>query len=75
MEQTAIEMKPVSSLSIKAVGYDDATGTAAIAFSSGGVYHYHGVSPEAHKALVEAPSIGKHFHAHFKTNYEGKKQA
>lgn len=75
MEQTAIELKPVNSLSIKGIGYDEATNTCAIQFSSGGTYHYRGVSPEAHKALVEAPSIGAHFHKHFKANYEGAKQA
>lgn len=74
MPQTAIKMTPVSSLSIKAIGYDDDTSTLAVQFDSG-IYHYKGVSPEQHDALVNAESIGKHFHLHIKSQYAGQKAA
>jgi hypothetical protein len=61
-----MEMKPVDSSNIAAVGHDPATGTLAVAFRDGNLYHYDGVSSEAHAALMQAESIGKHFHAHIK---------
>lgn len=33
-----------------------------VRFKNGYVYEAHGVSPETHKAFVEAPSKGTHWH-------------
>jgi hypothetical protein len=68
-----MEMKPVQSSNIEAVGYDPDTQTLAVQFNGGGVYHYAGVSAEAHKALVEAPSVGGHFHQHIRGVHQHKK--
>lgn len=64
----AIELKPVTSSQIKAIGYDPATKTLACVFARGPghVYHYSDVSPEQHAAFVDAESIGTHFGKHFK---------
>jgi len=56
-----MDRNPVNSTSIAAVGYDAESKTLAIEFHSGKVYHYQGVEPEKHRALLAAPSIGKHF--------------
>lgn len=56
-----IERKPVLSSNIKAIGYDAASKQLDVEFSSGSVYRYSGVSPEAHASFISAPSIGSHF--------------
>ena len=58
-----IELKPVESGQIKAVGYDEATNTLAVQFRHGkqAIYHYPGVKPETHAAFVGAESLGTFF--------------
>lgn len=64
-----IPREPVVSSNLKAVGYDAATQTLDVEFNSGRVYRYRGVPPEAHKAFVNAESIGKHFGQHIRTKF------
>ena len=52
---------PVASSSIRAIGYDAAALRLYVEFHSGDVYAYEWVSPRAHRALMEADSIGAHF--------------
>lgn len=59
-----MQMQTVESSSIKAVGHDPISSTLRVQFHNGGVYEYHGVTAEQHKALLGADSIGRHFHAH-----------
>jgi len=63
-----IEMKPVESSNIAAVGHDAARKVMRIQFSNGGLYDYHNVSAEQHQALLKAKSVGGHFHKHFRGN-------
>ncbi len=74
LTDTHIPLNPVDSSTIKAVGYDETTGTMAMSFHSGGLYHYQGVTPEGYKALLHAYSKGQHFAAHIKSRYKGVKQ-
>jgi len=67
-------MKPVSSSTIKAIGYDEKTKILTIQFAHGGHYEYQGVSPEQHKALMDAESIGGHFHDHIKQKHLYRKK-
>ncbi len=60
------------SSNIAKIGHDGATLT--IEFKNGGIYDYEGVTPEQHKALVNADSVGSHFHHHIKSKFEGKKR-
>lgn len=61
-----IALTPVESNKVKAIGYDAATKTLAVAFNSGNaLYCYPDVSAEQHEAFVNAESIGKHFGANF----------
>lgn len=65
-----IARTPVQSSSIKSHGYDPDSQTLAVQFTSGHVYHYSGVSPEAAQAFAEAPSLGSHWHKEVRNKYE-----
>lgn len=61
-----VEMKPVKSSNIAAVGYDPEAKTLRVAFLNGSVYTYHDVDADKHAALMGADSVGGHFNAHIK---------
>jgi KTSC domain len=61
----------VQSSNITHIGYDAESGVMGVRFSSGKEYHYHGIRPEQHAALVGAPSVGSHFAQHIKSNHTG----
>jgi hypothetical protein len=69
-----MEMKPVKSSQIHAIGYDPATKQMRVQFlqgkdrQPGAIYEYDSVTPEQHSALIGADSIGRHFGAHIKGN-------
>lgn len=64
----AINLTPVKSSQVKAIGHDPATNTLAVQFAHGAghLYHYPNVTADMHKAFVESESIGKHFGQHIK---------
>ena len=58
-----MERQPVTSSSIKSIGYAD--GVMHIEFKNGRVYSYTGPKVHEHyEQLLKADSIGKHFGAH-----------
>lgn len=61
-----VEMKPVKSSNIRAIGFDPETKTLHVAFLNGTQYTYEGVDAEKHAALMSADSVGSHFNAHIK---------
>ncbi|MCK6067709.1 MULTISPECIES: KTSC domain-containing protein [Microbacterium] len=63
----------VRSGAIASVGYDPATAVLEIEFTSGDVYEYFAVPPSAHRGLVEAESIGRHFLAHIRDVYPDRR--
>jgi len=65
---THIELAPVTSNQVKAIGYDPDTQTLAVCFArgAGAIYHYPDVAPETHAAFVAADSIGTFFGMHIK---------
>ena len=65
-----MERQEVKSSTIKSIGYDHEAKAMEVEFQHGGVYRYEEVTPEEHKAFVEAESAGGHFHA----NIRGKKK-
>lgn len=64
-----MQHKNVSSSDIQSVGYDAASSTLEIKFHSGGLYEYFDVPESMWRALMDAISHGKYFHAHIKERY------
>lgn len=60
-----VVLTPVKSSNLAAVGHDPARGELHVKFLSGAHHVYEGVSPEAHQALLSAPSAGSHFYHNF----------
>lgn len=61
-----MHLKPLSSSTIQAVGYEVATQTLRITFRSGAVYEYDNVPENVYVGLLQAPSHGAHFSAHIR---------
>jgi hypothetical protein len=61
-----IQMTPVDSSNIEAIGHHPESNTLRVKFLTGATYDYHDVPPESYQALVNAPSAGSHFHKHIK---------
>ncbi len=69
-----MDLKPVKSSNIAAVGYDPDDQTLHVKFKeSGAVYTYADVPADDHEALMGADSIGKHFHANIRSKFNGNK--
>ena len=68
-----MEMIPVKSTHIEAIGHEGTTLT--VAFRNGGVYSYHDFPSEEFDKLLAADSVGKHFGAHVRGKYEHVKHA
>lgn len=68
-----MDLTPVTSSSIDAVGYDEDSRTLHVRFQSGHTYSYSNVDPEEHRALVAAKSVGAHFTKHIRPHYTGKR--
>lgn len=69
------EMVPVQSSNVKAVGYDADKSELHVQFHNGGHYRYLGVSPEKHRALMAASSVGSHLHSHIKGQHRHLRHA
>lgn len=61
-----MNMVPVSSSNLRAVGYDAATQLLRVAFIDGGLYEYLSVPASVHAGLMSAGSHGSYFDAHIK---------
>ena len=59
-----MELVPVESSMIKAVGYDLTSQELEIEFTSGRVYRYTGVPVEVYEGLLAAESKGQYMHAY-----------
>jgi hypothetical protein len=64
-----MNMIPVQSSSISAIGYDEQSETLSIRFNNGRTYEFNGVPPEEFEALKNAPSIGSYFNDNIKGQY------
>lgn len=56
-----MEMYPVASTDLSAVGYDYDACILRIEFLKGGIYDYHGVPQEVYEGLMNASSKGQFF--------------
>jgi KTSC domain len=59
----------VSSSNLASVGYEQPSHTLEIAFHSGGIYRYSGVSEGVYQGLMAAGSKGQYFDQHIKHMY------
>ena len=68
-QYTPINMNPVTSSQVKAIGYDEDTKTLAVSFTrgSGAIYHYPDVDPQTYADFIAAESIGSFFGKHIKS--------
>ena len=64
-----MEMIPVQSSDVAAVGYDQETHTLRIQFVTGATYDYSGVPCEDYSDLLAASSKGKYLNARIKGHY------
>jgi hypothetical protein len=60
---------PVSSSSLRSVGYDDAAAILEVEFVDGGVYEYSNAPAKEYVNLMSASSIGSYFAKHVKGGY------
>jgi hypothetical protein len=68
-ETPTMEREPVNSSAIASVGYDSASDTLEIEFTSGQIYQFSGVADQVHADLMGADSIGGYFSAHIRHDY------
>jgi hypothetical protein len=65
-----IRLHPVRSRGVRALGYDSTHRLLDIMYPDGDLYRYSGVSPQRHRALVTAESIGGYVNRHIKPHYK-----
>jgi hypothetical protein len=56
-----MELVPIQSTNLRAIGYEPDTMLMQIQFSNGSLYSYQNVEPETYQALVTSPDPGKFF--------------
>ncbi len=68
-----MERKSVNSGTIRSVGYEPGSQTLEIEFTSGSIYQYSRVSPEIHRKLMAAPTIGSFFKNNIEEEFTAKR--
>lgn len=58
----AVELKPVYSSYVAAIGYDEDTGELHVVYQAGRHFVYEGVAPAKARDIIAAPSIGTALH-------------
>lgn len=68
-ERPEIELYPVESNQVKAIGHHEESETLAVVFTrgAGAIYHYPNVTKETYEAFKGAESIGKFFGKNIKS--------
>lgn len=70
-----VQMLPVQSSNLAAVGYNKNTFELTIAFLDGSIYRYSGVPYEEYSALMRADSHGEWFVDNIRLTYEYERLA
>jgi hypothetical protein len=65
-----MEMIPVDSSAIEAIGYDPASRRMSIRFKEGRTYDFCGVPRQVYKALLAAESKGTYYAEHIRGRYQ-----
>jgi hypothetical protein len=58
-----VELKPVKSSAVNAIGHDPATNSLHVEYASGARYVYDGVTADHHRAVVGFGSVGKNLNS------------
>ena len=69
-----MDLTPIQSSNIQALGYDAATRVLGVRFQSGAVWHYQDVPDFVYQMLCGADSCGREFARHVKGVYPGVEQ-
>ena len=64
-----MDLTPVSSSMIAAVGYDAEKQSLAVQFNNGRIYNYGGVPEAEYENLISAGSVGQYFAQNIKNVY------
>lgn len=64
-----MDMIPVVSSNINAIGYDDNSSTLRISFNDGSQYDYYSVTRDVFEAFRDSDSKGKFLHQNIKGKY------
>ena len=67
-----MELQPVSSSNIAAVGYDEDTGMMEVEFLNGSAYQYQ-VDKNVFEQLLTAGSVGQFFSMNVRNNYSANR--
>jgi hypothetical protein len=67
--ERCVEMIPVRSRAMRAVGYDPDTLQMRILFKQGHAYDFCGVPAHVYRGLMDAPSKGGYYNDHIKDRY------
>lgn len=65
---------PVSSSSVKTIGYDEKTQTLHVDFHKSGMYIYHNVPPETYDSFMKSESKGQFLHQNIKGQHQHEKK-
>jgi hypothetical protein len=68
-----MQRSPVSSTSVRSIGYEDSTLNLEVEYVKGGVYRYIGVPSQIYEALLMAPSHGSYLAKMIKPKYPCEK--
>lgn len=68
-----MQLTPVSSSDIRAIGYDQNSATLFVEFHSGDTYQYLNVPKHLHSAFMDAVSKGQFLHQYIKYQYRYQK--
>ena len=68
-----MERKRINATNIRSVGYDSRNRLLEVEFSSGSVVQYSGVSEEAYRGLMNAPSPGSYFRDRIEEDFPAKR--
>jgi len=71
LQCVSMEMVPVRSSNLAAIGYDPATSEMRILFRNGRLYLYHEVPSSLHSELMAADSKGRYFEDFIRWRYRG----
>lgn len=68
-----MDMNPVTSTNIEAIGYDESSQTLQVEFKNGATYQYFDVPEQVFDSLRDADSVGAYLAANIKGTYRFSK--